>query len=209
MVRFPFIPRERKFFDLFEEGIRNIVIAAQALLDLMERWENVEEKARRIVDLEHTGDDITHRIISQLHGTFVTPLDREDIAALTNSLDDIIDHIRDASDAMVIYKISHPTQRSKELTGVLVQTTLEVERAIPCLRRPSSLKNIREHCIEIHRLENEGDEVMRLAMGELFEDSEDVIEIIKWREIYEHIESAIDKCEDVANVLEGVMIKSA
>ena len=209
MVRFPFIPREKKFFDLFEGSAKNIATAAQALSDLVEKWENVEEKARRIVELEHAGDDITHEIVAQLHSTFVTPLDREDIAALANSLDDIIDFMRDASDAMVIYKVSYPTQRSKELTSVLIKATCEVERAMPYLRRPSSLKNIREYCIEIHRLENEGDEVMRLALAELFEHNTDVTEIIKWREIYEHIESAIDKCEDVANVLEGVMIKGA
>jgi predicted phosphate transport protein (TIGR00153 family) len=207
MFKFPFIPREEKFFGLFEEGARNMVKAAQRLKQLVDAWENVEVTVSEITELEHEGDRITHQIMEQLHRTFVTPFDREDIALLAHSLDDVTDFIHAASDAMLIYKIDRPSQRAKELADIIVQAAAEVEKALPRLRHRAQLKQVLELCVEINRLENAADRVFRSAVAELFDDSPDIANIIKWREIYEHMESATDRCEDVANVLEGVAIK--
>lgn len=208
-LRFPFIPREEKFFDLFEESARNLVNAAGLLAELIGKWENVEEKVREITDLEHHGDEITHRIIAQLHATFVTPIDREDIAQLADRMDDVMDLIEGAAVDMLIYEVKRPTERVQELADILVRTTSEVSAAIPRLRRRNQLNKIPEHCIEINRLENEADRVVRAALAELFHDQVDLADVIKWREIYDHMETATDRCEDIANVLEGVMIKRA
>ena len=207
MFKFPFIPREERFFELFEEGAHNAVKAAQRLKELVNTWENVEVTVSEITKLEHKGDRITHQIMERLHRTFVTPFDREDIALLAHSLDDVTDFIHAASDAMLIYKIDRPSQRAKELADIIVQAAAEVERALPQLRRRAQLKQVLERCVEINRLENMADRVFRSAVGELFDDSTDIAHVIKWREIYEHMESATDRCEDVANVLEGVALK--
>jgi len=207
MFKFPFIPREEKFFELFEEGAHNAVKAAQKLKELVDTWKNVEGRVSEITELEHEGDRITHQIMEQLHRTFVTPFDREDIALLAHSLDDVTDFIHAASDAMLIYKIDRPSQRAKELADIIVQAAAEVERALPQLRHRAQLKQVLERCVEINRLENMADRVFRSAVGELFDDSTDIAHVIKWREIYEHMESATDRCEDVANVLEGVALK--
>jgi len=209
VFKFPFIPREEKFFDLFEESARNVVKAAQGLKNLVDEWQNVEEEVALVTELEHEGDTITHQIMAQLHRTFVTPFDREDIALLAHTLDDVTDFIQAAADAMLIYKVDHPSQRAKELADIIVQATAEVERAMPQLRHRAELRQILTRCVEINRLENMADRVFRSAMAELFNDSTDIAHIIKWREIYEHMESATDRCEDVANVLEGVALKHA
>jgi len=209
VFRLPFIPREEKFFDLFEASAQNMVKTAQRLKQLVNTWENVEEKVSEITKLEHEGDRITHKVMEQLHRTFVTPFDREDIALLSHTLDDVTDFIHAAADAMFIYKVDRPGQRAKELSDIIVQATAEVERAMPQLRHRAQLRQILERCVEINRLENEADRVFRSAMAELFTDTTDIAEIIKWREIYEHMESATDRCEDVANVLEGVALKHA
>ena len=209
VVKFPFIPREEKFFDLFEQSARNMVNAARGLKGLLDSWENVDIKVAEITELEHEGDSITHQIAAQLHRTFVTPFDREDIALLSHVMDDVTDFIHAAADAMLIYKIGQPTQRAQELADIIVQAAAEIERAMPLLRRRSELKKVLEHCVELNRLENMADKVSRSALGELFDDGKDMAYIIKWREIYEHMESATDRCEDVANVLEGVALKHA
>jgi len=209
LARFPFLPREHIFFDLFEESAQNVVKAAGLLTELLNKWDNIEERVKQISGLEHEGDNITHRIIAQLNRTFVTPIDREDIAALANRMDDVVDFIEDAAVAMLIYEVEHPTQRAKELADILVRATAEVSRAIPRLRHRNQLSYIPEHCIEINRLENEADVVLRSALAELFHDHVDLADVIKWRQIYQQMETATDRCEDVADVLEGVMIKRA
>jgi len=203
------MPREQKFFDLFEQSAQNMVKAAQGLKELVDIWNNIEGRVGEITELEHEGDTITHQIMAQLHRTFVTPFDREDIALLAHVLDDVTDFIHAAADAMLIYKVDCPSQRAKELADIIVQAAAEVERAIPQLRHKAKLKQILERCVEINRLENMADRVFRSAMAELFTDSPDIASVIKWREIYEHMESATDRCEDVANVLEGVALKHA
>ena len=211
-LRFPFIPREEKFFDLLEESARNVVKGANLLAELMNKWEDVESTIRHLKDIEHDGDEITHRIISQLHATFVTPIDREDIAQLAEYLDDVLDFIEEVAAHMLIYKVKRPSERAQELAGILVETASEVSAALPMLRRRDTLNKIPEHCMEINRLENESDAVVRAAMAELFSDQLDLagmIKWMKWRDIYDHIENATDRCEDIANILEGVMIKRA
>ena len=210
MLKFLFIHREEKFFRLFEDSARNMVKAAQRLKELADNWGNVEGRVAEITELEHAGDTITHQIMEQVNRTFVTPFDREDIALLAHTMDDVTDFIHAAADAMFIYKIDHPSQRAKELADIIVQAASEVERAIPRLRQHGKeLNQILEHCVEINRLENMADRVFRAAQAELFDDTSDITLVIKWREIYEHMESATDRCEDVANVLEGVALKHA
>ncbi len=211
-LRFPFIPKEEKFFDLLEESARNVVKGAKLLSELMNKWEDVESKIRHLKDIEHDGDEITHRIISQLHATFVTPIDREDIAQLAEYLDDVLDFIEEVAAHMLIYKVKRPSERAQELADILVKTASEVSAALPMLRRRDTLNKLPEHFMEINRLENEADTVQRVAMAELFSDQLDIAGVIKWmkwRDIYDHMENATDRCEDIANVLEGVMIKRA
>ncbi len=209
MFKFPFMPREPKFFDLFEESAHNAVKATQVLKELVDTWEDVKKSVDEIADLEHKGDTITHQIIAQLHRTFVTPFDREDIAKLAETLDDVTDFIHAAATRMLIYKIDRPTPRAKELVDVIMQAATEVEEAIPQLRHPAELKKILPRCVEINRLENVADELYRSAVSELFDETTDMAQVIKWREIYEHMESATDRCEDVSNVIEGVALKYA
>ncbi len=209
MVGFSLIPREEKFFTLFEDSARNMVKTARGLKELLGNWTNVEGRVAEITELEHEGDSITHQIISQLNRTFVTPFDREDIQLLAQTMDDIVDFIHAAADAMLIYKIARPSNRARELADVIVQGAVEVEKTVKLLRNRSGLRNIPEHCVELNRLENMADRIYRAALAELFEDTTDLAEVIKWREIYDHMESATDRCEDVANVLEGVALKHA
>jgi predicted phosphate transport protein (TIGR00153 family) len=209
MPRLPFLPTEHKFFDLFEESAKNIIKASHALKEMLDTWQFIDSRVAEITELEHEGDSITHQIISLLHRTFVTPFDREDIALLAHTMDDIIDFIHATADSMFIYKISSPAPRAKELSDIIVLGAAEVEKAVRGLRRKSEFKQILERCVEINRLENMADRVYRAAIGELFENTSDIAQIIKWREIYEHMESATDRCEDVADVLEGVALKNA
>jgi predicted phosphate transport protein (TIGR00153 family) len=200
------MPREPKFFDLFERSVDNVAKAAKELANLFEDYTNVPQKVARLTELEHQGDYITHQIIEQLHRTFITPLDREDIALLTERLDDVMDFIEDAGNAMLLYRIDQPTSRAREMSAILVRVTDELVIAVPYLRTRSQMKQMLEHCVEINRLENEADAIVRVALAELFDDTP-ITEVIKWREIYDHLETAVDKGEDVANVLEGVVLK--
>jgi predicted phosphate transport protein (TIGR00153 family) len=209
LFRLSLIPREKKFFALFEQGTQNAVKIAQQLKDMVYIWENVKERVWVINDLEHQGDAITHQIFEQLHRSVITPFDREDIALLAHSLDDVTDFIHAAADAMLLYKVERPTNRAKELVDIVVQAVAEVERAVSEIHDRIGRKQLLKRCVEINRLENMGDSVYRSAMAELFDDSADFAGLIKWREIYKHMESVIDRCEDIANILEGVAIKYA
>jgi uncharacterized protein len=209
MAKLSFLPREAKFFDLFDQSAQNAAKAAKALNDLLTNWEDVERKVAGITELEHAGDAVAHEIIAELHRTFVTPFDREDIVLLAHSLDDVVDFIESSADAMLLYKIKEPTSRAKQLGDIIVQVTIEVEGAVAQIHRKLDLKEILRRCVEINRLENDADRVYRSAMAELFDDSSDIPLIIKWREIYDYLETATDRCEDVANVLEGVALKYA
>ena len=209
MAKFSLIPQETKFYDLFVQSAQNVVAISTALKDLLYNWQDVGTKVARITDLEHKGDTITHQVMDLLYRSFITPFDREDISLLAHTLDDIADFIHAAADAMYIYRIKSPTKRSQELADILVEAAGEVEKAMVFLRSRSDLKKAMEYCVDLNRLENEADDISRRALGELFEGGYDTIEIIKWREIYEHMESATDRCEDVANALEGIALKNA
>jgi len=210
LVKFYLSPRDKVFYDLFEQETSNLVVAAEKLVDLFDNYEDVEAKASQLKDLEHKGDTITHDIIQRLHRTFVTPIDREDITLLAQSLDDVMDFIEAAGRTAHLYGIAQPTERAQELARIVARVTHKLNEAMPCLRRHDQFPRIIEQCVEINTLENEADDVQHAALAELFEVCHlNACEVIKWREIYEHLESATDRGEDVANVLEGIVLKHA
>lgn len=209
MPKFSLFPKETAFFTLFEKSARNIVEVAGHFNEMLCSWADPESKMAEITALEHQGDMVTHEIIAQLHRTLITPFDREDIALLAHSMDDVTDCMEAAADTMLLYKVDQPTEQAKSLAHIIMQVSSEVEKAISEIRQSINLKKILERCIEINRLENEADKIYRAALADLFSDQKDMSFIIKWREIYEYMESAIDKCEDIANILEGVALKYA
>ena len=207
MPSFSLMPREGNFFKLFEESAQNAVEVGQKLKELLYTWDNIEDRVAVIADLEHKGDNITHQIATELHRTFITPFDREDITLLSQSLDDVTDFIHSAADFMLLYNVEQPTQRARELSDVIVEITLEMQKAVGQLKKHIDQTQILKHCVEVNRMENVADRIYRAALVELFSDTTDVRLLIKWREIYEHMETVTDRCEDVANVLEGVALK--
>jgi predicted phosphate transport protein (TIGR00153 family) len=206
---FSLIPKEMIFFDLFEEAAKNAHQGALALSDLLEDFRNVPEKVKKIKDIEHAGDKITHTTIEKLNQTFITPLDREDIHELICRLDDIIDLIDSAVARMHLYKIDKPTDDAKALAKVLVTATQIIIEVLPKMRNLKLSSSLLQDCISIHTQENEGDRIEQHALASLFENGQDPIYIIKWKDIYEELESATDRCEDVANVIEGIVLKNA
>jgi hypothetical protein len=206
MPKFSLLPRDPKFFELFEKSADNMATAATELHILFHDYTNVPQKVGRLTELEHRGDFITHQIMEAMHLTFVTPLDREDIALLAQDMDDVMDFMEDAANAMLLYRIEKPMKRACQLADTLVDVTDELVKAMPHLRKRSNMNRILKHCVEINRLENEADSIVRFALAELF-DGMPIADVIKWREIYGHLEDAVDKAEDVANVLEGVVLK--
>ena len=199
------LPRERSFFILFTEVTTNIGEGARALAALFKDYRDVPAQTKRIKDIEHRGDQLTHEIMTKLNQTFITPLDHEDIHELTSKLDDVIDLIDAVATRLVIYRIEKPRPGAAELADILVRATGELHAAVSRLEKPDG---ILEHCIEINRLENESDTAVRAAIARLFQEEKDPVEIIKWKEILEVLEIAADKCEDVANILEAVVLKS-
>jgi len=200
------LPREKSFFEMFTEVTTNIKEGAQALVDLLEDYSNLEAKVSHIKDLEHRGDQMTHDIMTRLNQTFLTPLDREDIHELCSKLDDVIDLIDAFASRLVIYDVRAPRPGALELARNLLKATGEIHACVSMLEKHDHLL---PHCIEINRLENEGDATVRAAIARLFEEEKDPVQIIKWKELYEALEIATDRCEDVANVIESVVLKSA
>ena len=199
-----------EFYDLFEQETSNLVVAAEKLVDLFDNYEDVEAKAKELKELEHRGDVITHEIIQRLHRTFVTPIDREDITLLAQSLDDVMDFIEAAGRTAFLYSIAQPTERAQELARIVARVAYKLNEVMPRLRHRDQFPWILKQCVEINTLENAADDVQHAALAELFEVCHlDACEVIKWREIYEHLESATDRGEDVANVLEGIVLKHA
>jgi predicted phosphate transport protein (TIGR00153 family) len=210
LAKFSLIPKDMEFYDLFEQETSNLVVAAEKLVDFFDNYENVEAKAEELKALEHQGDVITHEIIARLHRTFVTPIDREDITLLVHSLDDVMDFIEAAGRTAFLYNIAQPTERARELARIVVKMACKLNEVISRLRRRDQFPWILKQCVEINTLENEADDVQHAALAELFEVCHlDACEVIKWREIYEHLENATDRGEDVANVLEGIVLKHA
>jgi predicted phosphate transport protein (TIGR00153 family) len=210
LAKLSFIPRDMEFYDLFEKETANLVVAGEKLVDLFNNYENVEEKAKELKDLEHKGDVITHQIIAKVHRSFVTPIDSEDITLLAHSLDDVMDFIEAAGRTAWLYHIAQPTERARELARIVGKMTRKLNEVMPQLRHRDKFKWILKECVEINTLENEADDVQHAALAELFEACRtDACEVIKWRELYGHLEDATDRGEDVANVLEGVVLKYA
>ncbi|HEX9055975.1 MAG TPA: DUF47 family protein [Ktedonobacterales bacterium] len=202
------MPREDRFYVLFENAAANVRRGAEGLVEMLNEYSNVPKKAKAIKDVEHAGDEITHEIYNQLGRVFVTPLDREDIAAISSALDDILDLVEASADDFVVYGIEAPTEPAIELARIIVQSTVEVQKAVTLLRHRKDRSALRERLTEINSLENEGDAVYRVAMQALFRQPDPVL-MIKWKQIYDHLERAIDACEDVADVLHGVLLKNA
>ncbi len=206
---FSLIPKEMVFFDLFEEAAKNAHLGALALADLLENYVDVASKVKKIKDIEHAGDKITHTTIEKLNQTFITPIDREDIHRLISRIDDILDMIDTAVNRMFLYKIDKPTDDAKALAKVLVKATKIIIDLLPKMRNLRLSSSLLQDCIEIHTQENEGDRIEQHALASLFENGHDPIFVIKWKDIYEELEAATDRCEDVANVIEGIVLKNA
>ena len=201
-----FAPRDREFFDLFEEAGRNILRAADLLDQMLRNFPETKELARDILLCEQEGDRITHDIIRRLNELFVTPIDREDIYALASALDDIVDYIEEVADYLGLYKVEAPMEQSQRLAHILLQASRAIVEAIPRMR---DFQDISHYTVEINRLENDGDRIVREAMAALFDDGIDPMVVIRWKDIYERLENAIDATERVANILEGIVIKNS
>jgi predicted phosphate transport protein (TIGR00153 family) len=203
------LPKEYSFFDFFEDHASKCVEGAHLLRELMGDVGRAESLVPRIKDVEHEGDKITHQTVGTLHKTFITPIDREEIHHLISGMDDILDCIDAASQRILLYEIKEVTPESRELCDVLVKATDQVKEAVAGLRRLKHPAEILKLCVEINRLENEADTTLRKGMARLFKESKDPIHVIKWKDIYELLEEATDRCEDVANIIEGVVLEHA
>ena len=205
-MRLRLIPREERFFDLFAEDAANVLGAARLFEAMLRAYDAPEQRAREIRDAEHRGDEMSHEIGRRLESTFVTPFDREDIHGLISALDDVLDYIEEAADTFVLYRIEAPTATAVEQASIIVK---QVELIHEALEHLKGFNGLDTYWIEVHRLENEGDQLARKAIADLFSGGGHPIEVIKWKDIYGHLEAAIDKCEDVANIIERITIKHA
>ena len=199
-------PRDREFFDLFEEAGGNILRAAGLLEEMLRAFPERNELARDILICEQDGDRVTHDIIQRLNQTFVTPIDREDIYELASALDDVVDYTEEVADYLGLYNIEAPMVQSQELARVLHECARQIAQAMPRLR---GFKDISHYTVEINRLENDGDRITREAVASLFHGGIDPMVVIRWKDIFERLEEAIDSCERVANILEGIVIKNS
>jgi predicted phosphate transport protein (TIGR00153 family) len=202
---FRLLPKEEKFFEMFFDAAENIQAAAKLLKEMLESGENLDRFTREIKELEHSGDKMTHEIINKLNKTFVTPFDREDIYDLCRALDDVLDNIDSAAHRIIIYQIADPGQNAIRLAQLIIECSDEIIQAISNLHQ---IDKVYPHCVEINRLENEGDAILRETLAWLFQNKKDAIDIIKLKDLYEDLELAIDRCEDVANVLEAIAVKN-
>jgi predicted phosphate transport protein (TIGR00153 family) len=200
------IPREKKFFRMFSEVCDNLTAGARMLHDVLKNPNGQAERINQLQEIEHRGDTMTHDIIRMLNQTFITPFDREDIHRLTSSLDDVLDFVNAAAVRMTLYRISSPPPAAADLARIIVTQAEELSKAVALL---GDNQHLLEHCVEVNRLENEADRISRKAIAELFESEKDPIQLIKLKELYEVLETATDKAEDAANVLEAVALKSA
>jgi predicted phosphate transport protein (TIGR00153 family) len=200
------VPKDRVFFDLFIEAGQNTVRAAGLLKEMLEKWPDSSHLAQEILLAEQEGDRITHELIKRLNSTFVTPLDGEDIYGLATQLDDIVDHIEETADFMGLYRIEAPMEQAVHMADVLVLSCEQLSGALEHLR---GLRGLDHYWIEIHRLENDGDRVYRDAVASLFANGIDPMFVIRWRDIFLRLERAVDSCESVAHILEGIVIKNA
>ncbi|MFA4915896.1 MAG: DUF47 family protein [Syntrophales bacterium] len=204
-----FIPREERFFDYFEELAEKIEEGGLLFLEMVESSDYSEVRTAKIKEIEHEADIITHTTYEKMHKTFLTPLDREDIYKLVNKMDSVLDMIEASAVRMHLYKVKKPSREIVDQAKILNEAIAIIKKIVHGLRDMKNAKMILEACIEINTLENEGDYILRTAMASLFEHEKDVFELIKWKEILERIEEALDICEDISNVVEGIVLKNA
>jgi predicted phosphate transport protein (TIGR00153 family) len=202
---FRLIPREERFFDLFVEDAANVLDGARQLESMLRTFDNPDKAAKKIRETEHKGDEISHDI-GRLEQTFVTPFDREEIHALISGLDDILDLIEEVADTFVLYRIEAPTKASVKQAALIVQACETLHQALSNLR---GFKDLDRFIVEVHRIENEGDRLARSAIAGLFDDGAKTLEILKWKDVYALLEDTIDKCEDVADLIERIVVKHA
>ena len=205
-MRLPGVPRERRFYELFDQQAAHMVAAAHLLIRLLGGTGEAEALRLQIKECEHRGDDVTHEIVNTLNRTFVTPFDREDIYALSGGLDDVLDYIDEVADTVIVYRIGTIPDAAVRMAELIRDAVLQLQAA---MGRLSSLADLSAHWIEVHRLENEGDRVSRDAIGHLFANGIDAVELVKLKDFYTLLENGLDRCEDVANVVESIVIKHA
>jgi predicted phosphate transport protein (TIGR00153 family) len=201
-----FAPRERVYFDLFEAAGQNVMRTCELLDEMLTDYPDTRALAEEIRNCEHEGDRITHDVIHLLNQTFVTPIDREDILALTSALDDMVDFVEEVADYLGLYKIEAPMDQAIKLARLLVAASRQIDMAIKCLR---GFQDISSYTVEVNRLENEGDRITREAVASLFEGGIDPMVVIRWKDIFERLEAAVDSAEHVANILETIVIKNS
>jgi len=205
---FNVIPRDTKFFDLFEKTTIVMIKAAEAYQALANDYDRREDLMHQIRQFEHDGDEVSHRTLDRLNTTFITPFDREDIQQLIGQMDDVVDEIDAAAKRLVLYRIESPTHWFVKQTDVLARAVRLIGEAVPKLRNLKKPGPLQEHLIEIHRLENMGDDTNHAAVADLYNHEKDPILVMKWKEIYDITERAIDHCEDIANTMEGIVLKN-
>lgn len=203
------LPQKTEFFDFFSKHAALSVEGAKLLQTLLGDLQHAEEHSKRIKSIEHDADTVAHQTLEMLHKSFITPIERGDIHRMVSRLDDILDYIEAASQRLWLYDIKEATAEAKEMARVLVRSTEAVKGAVDAMHNLRDAERIRSACVEINRLENECDTLLRLATARLFREERDPVMIIKWKEIYENVEDATDRCEDVANVIEGVVLENA
>lgn len=202
---FGLLPKEEAFFEMFKQAAHNVIEGSRLLKELMEDYTNAQQKIERIREVEHIGDGITHDIALRLNQTFLTPLDREDIHDLASALDDILDAVEAVAERFATYKITQPTDSAIRLADILYRASVAVGRGVDHIAM--SHEEVKEYSVQVNSLENEADRVSRDAISELFEKETNPIAVIKWKEIYETFEEGTDRCEDVANVIERIVLK--
>jgi hypothetical protein len=202
---FRLIPKDNSFFAMFAAMSDNLIAGATTLVDLFADYREVPQKIDQIARIEREGDELTHSILTKLNQTFITPFDREDIHELASKLDDVLDFINAAGARIVMYRIATPPPAAGELAAIILKQCQQLQKAVPLMQKNG---DILSHCVEINRLENEADQVAQQAIAQLFDREKDPINLIKIKELLEFLERATDKAEDVANVLETVVLKS-
>ena len=205
-MRIRLIPREERFFDMFVEDAANVLSAARHLEEMLRTYVDVEQRAKELFAMEHHGDELSHAIGKKLNTTFVTPFDREDIHALISGLDDVLDLIEEVADTFILYRVDAPTPAAIQQAAIITRQCEAIHEALTKLK---GFQGLEHYWIEIHRLENEGDRIARAAVAGLFSDETRAIDMVKWKDIYALLESCIDKCEDVANIIEKIVVKHA
>jgi predicted phosphate transport protein (TIGR00153 family) len=200
------LPQEKRFFNLIEEQSKNVLVGVDALVDMLEQYNDIDAKREKIKKIENDGDKMVHDIFAELNKTFITPIDREDISKLVCSLDDILDNLEAVAERLVLYEIKKPPIYMLDFAKTLQKTSNNVHCGISLLRNFKEANQIRMYCKEVNTLENEGDTLLRKATAELFK-RKDSVEIIKIKELYEDLEAAIDRCEDVADVIGDILVK--